>query len=366
MKPFSLDARKVTKPVLTDVDLAQWKEVIMANVKSEEDWVPLIGLEWKNYKAVNRGLLVGDDLPGQARKLQKMITFIATYAPSSLFKEITQRSTSLAAIWEVVRKWAGVRASSSKHLTYARLRLSFDPAGNQTYQELYYNLRDAKENCLISATSAIKFDGKALTEDEELTPCIEADIIVDWLQAIGGQPLLELVFRVYAKELEAASLADLQERISDNLPSLITEAESGTEGQAAAAINKMNIRGQTRGPPRREQFSKGRSDQRPRSDNRERTGQNRDRTGLAKSCALCKAKGLKQFNTHSIAQCFGLTSDDRKSIAKIHKVFAQDDTDGESDFKEEFQDEEGSSDQSLEDQEYRCKRYNSRCFRLNQ
>ena len=43
--------------------------------------------------------------------------------------------------------------------------------------------------------------------------------------ALGGVELVEHTFRVFSKELETESLADLRQIISDNLPSLTTEAE---------------------------------------------------------------------------------------------------------------------------------------------
>ena len=241
MKPDPLDVKKISKPVLTDVDLAQWKEVIVANIKAEVDWVPFLNTTWQAQKVEHRGL-TGANTAARARHLDRMITFVATYAPAALFKEISQRSVSLAAIWEVIRKWAGVRASSSKHLTYVRLKHSFDPAGNVSHQEFFYNLRDAKEDCLITTAGGITVNGAALAEDEELTPCLEGDIVVDWLHGIGGQPLVEHIFRIYSKDLETTSLKDLQERISDNLPSLLAEAENTPEGQIS--IQKMYARDQ--------------------------------------------------------------------------------------------------------------------------
>ena len=46
----------------------------------------------------------------------------------------------------------------------------------------------------------------------------------DWLATLGGAALQDLVLRVYAKDLETESLADLCERITDNLDSLMAEA----------------------------------------------------------------------------------------------------------------------------------------------
>ena len=49
--------------------------------------------------------------------------------------------------------------------------------------------------------------------------------MLDWMDAIGGAKLVNQTFRGFSKELESESLADLRQRISDNLQSLISEAE---------------------------------------------------------------------------------------------------------------------------------------------
>ena len=48
----------------------------------------------------------------------------------------------------------------------------------------------------------------------------------DWLAILGSTALQDLVLRVYAKHLETESLADLRERITDNLDSLMASLAS--------------------------------------------------------------------------------------------------------------------------------------------
>ena len=52
MKPYRLDHRKATKPILTNIDIAQWREMILANFE-------------------------GEDAAEKAAKLDRMLTFIA-------------------------------------------------------------------------------------------------------------------------------------------------------------------------------------------------------------------------------------------------------------------------------------------------
>ena len=92
MKPYRLDDRKAAKPVLSNVDIAQWRDLIIANIKAEAEWRTLVTLTWGKKKVPNRGF-VGDDAVADAIKLDRMLTFIATYAPSTTFNEITTRFT---------------------------------------------------------------------------------------------------------------------------------------------------------------------------------------------------------------------------------------------------------------------------------
>ena len=52
------------------------------------------------------------------------------------------------------------------------------------------------------------------------------------------QNLLIKLFRVFAKELETESLADLRQRISDNLTSLMSEADQQAELGRALVSNR--------------------------------------------------------------------------------------------------------------------------------
>ena len=340
MKPYKLDEKKISKPVLTSIDLAQWREIIVTNIKAEEDWLPFVDQTWGAHKVANRGL-VGDNAAADAVKLQRMLAYIASYAPSSVFRDITQRCLDLPQVWDIIRRWAGVTESSSKHLSYHRLKRAYDPAGSQSPQEFYFALRDAKEDCLITVASKIKYNNTAPTADEELSACLESDVVIDWLDAIGGSPLVEHVFRTYTNELKESSLADIQERIAQNLPMLSTEAEANAEPQASigAAFPRQNRnQGQNRPFSRRGQkppFNRpDRRDQPQYSQDRGRDRRQREvsfpnnplRPSIKqeKSCRLCKAKNQPSYKSHNIAECWLITPDERREFVKVQAVFTDD------------------------------------------
>ena len=78
------------------------------------------------------------------------------------------------------------------------------------------------EDTLLTADTDVTEFGKKITEDEDMSPCINSLVVMDWIDAIGGAPLIEHVHRVYAKDLESSTLGSLQSRISKNLDSLRT------------------------------------------------------------------------------------------------------------------------------------------------
>ena len=182
---------------------------------------------WSGKKISNRGF-TGDKAAANATQVDLLLEYIAQYAPSHLYRDITNRSTSLAAVWTLIRNWAGLKTSGCKQQTYYSVKNSYDPNGDLTVTDFFFTLRNAKEDCLLlSAASGgmIKFHGHLPTEDEDLSPTLESDIVLDWMEAIGGSKLVDNVFRSFSKELETEALADLRQRITDCLPSLSGEAK---------------------------------------------------------------------------------------------------------------------------------------------
>ena len=124
-----------------------------------------------------------------------MLTYIAQYAPEVLFRDITKRSNSLAEVWRCVLEWANIKVAGSKHQEYNNLRNSYVHGSDKmSPNDFFYLLRNAKEDCLLTANSNIQFRGRNWTTNEELTPCLESDVVLDWVMAIGGSNLADQVF----------------------------------------------------------------------------------------------------------------------------------------------------------------------------
>ena len=78
---------------------------------------------------------------------------------------------------------------------------------------------------LLSTTSNILYDGEVITADEEMTPTVERLVVLWWLTLIDNR-LPAYASRIYAHDLAARSLKDLQPQICDAMDSLLTGLNS--------------------------------------------------------------------------------------------------------------------------------------------
>ena len=109
MRLYSIDERKLSKENLTEVDLVQSCEILLANIRRDDEMRLWVVKTWERAKNSDRVITTGDDIFDQLAMLNKMTTFVATYAPASSFREITTRCTSLNVIRDILKKWAGIR-----------------------------------------------------------------------------------------------------------------------------------------------------------------------------------------------------------------------------------------------------------------
>ena len=344
VKVFNLEERKNSLGAITEVDVFQWRNTILDNISRNADYTEHCkeSSTWGTDKIKDRGF--EDDIEGdgtgkkKADQVNSMLTYIAAYAPKAVVREITRRSTRLSDIWNVVREWGGIYTTGSKYLEYYRTRMSYSKDGkDESPQEFFYRLRDSMEDSLIMAKDHITDDGKLITTDEDMTPALRSMIVLDWLDAVGGPPLVQHVHRVFAKDLESATLASIQTRIWKNIEALLKESQEEPEElirqcdtkieTIARQVKSMNIRRGT-GMRGKRSFQNGMNRDNSRSF-RSFPEKQQD-----KFCKLCKASQSPNFRSHNISQCWLLTEKDRKDIAqataKAQALFAI-----ESDYSEE-------------------------------
>ena len=79
-----------------------------------------------------------------------------------------------------------------------------------------------------------------MTINEDLTPCSRSDVVLDWLDTIGGTTLIHHVFRSFSKDLVTETLFNIKKRIVYNIKTLMMEAENTSEAHQMR-INRADI-----------------------------------------------------------------------------------------------------------------------------
>ena len=166
------------------------------------------------------------------------------------------------------------------------------------------------EDTLLSSDTDIKEFGKEITEDEDMSPCLNSIVVMDWIDAIGGSSLVEHVHRVYGKDLESSTLGSLQSRISKNLDSLLHEIEE----QKLAHVNRTEVLNKINNLEKLSKPSSGgfRQNTRQRAMSAPKPYTN---SSSSRYCKLCNRNG-----NHTLAFCPQLSPADRSQIAKVRNV----------------------------------------------
>ena len=328
LKPFMIEEKKEgpTRSV-TETTANKWQGCILANIKKEEKWLKFLPPKtWKAKKTVNRGF-TGAEAAADTTQVDMLLEYISQYAPNALYRDITIRATSLDAVWTLVRNWAGLKTSGCKQQSYFTVKHSYDSNGDLSPTDFYFSLRNAKEDCLLLSAEhggKITFHGSIPAEDEDLSPTLESDVVLDWLYAMGGTKLVEHTLRVFSKELETESLADLRQRISDNLSSLSPEAEQADLNRtfvpkSSPRFNQPNRNFPPRqGKPFHSQFqptnlqtARPTYQQRPTGPSAQTTS-----PGLVPPCKLCLLNKPAVAHTHGIATCSQLNGTEQKHFTR--------------------------------------------------
>ena len=326
-KLFNLEDRKrQTGKATTEVDVFQWKSTLLEELRKNAEFTNHLKstATWKPPKVANRGF-GGAEPEKQSKQVDDLLTKIASYAPSCLVRAISKRTTCLEDIWTLVRDWAGIQTTGSRHLDYYRVKRSWKSDGDETKQEFFYRLKDSMEDTLLSRSDNILEDGQAIAADEDMTPCLNSVVVMDWVDAIGSAPLVEHIHRVYAKDLESVTLGSLQSRLSKNMDSLLHEIEEQQQQQThinrvehvspSTQYRSFNIRGgsgknrfQSR-PPRQSQFPPNSAP--PRRPLQSSMSPIPSTPTRSIYCKLCRT-----YTNHYISTCPNLTPADRSQIAK--------------------------------------------------
>ena len=302
LKPFLIEERR-EGPLnsISEATANKWQGNLTANIKKEENWIPLINATWSNKKTPNRGFPQEDTT--SANYVQQMLEYVSQFAPNCLYRDITSRATSLQAVWILIRNWAGLKSSGCKQLVYFNIKKSYASNQETPPTDFYFTLRNAKEDCLLLSRASggkVSFGGEIPAEDEDLSPTLENDVVLDWLEALGGNKLVEHVFRVFSKELETESLFDIRQRISDSLPSLLSETELQAE------LNRASIRVPYQSSKKSLPYK------RSQTPFQSKAKQNQKLNG----CKLCVEINPRFAHTHDLSNCNRLNQSERRQVTR--------------------------------------------------
>ena len=264
-----------------------------------------------------------DSAEEKSEIIDSILLKIGTYGPKSIFIDITKRATSYKKIFDAIKRVCGFPVPGAQLIQYMCVKNSFDSSGSETFNDFYWRLRDEKIASLMTVESGITFRGRALTQDEEITPSLENQVVVDWLEGIGGVKLVKYIGHEYTKELEKAAIHDLQETIGQQevMKSIIDRMET----EEVAKLNRSQAANYGGGQRRSTQYGRnsGSSGNTGRSSGYER-----------KWCYLCEEIKNGKEKSHYTKDCILRNKNRRK--AKNFKVEVEDDR----------SEEEGSNDDS--------------------
>ena len=269
-----------------------------------------------------------------------MLEYISQYAPNCLYRDITERAMSLTAVWLLIRDWAGLKSTGCKQLAYWQLKRSYDPNGDLSPTDFFFLLRNSMQDCLLrSATNGgtIPFKGAVPTSNETLSATLESNMVADWLEAVGGPALQNHIARVFSKDLERVTLADLRQRISNNLDNLLIESTKSVNGSSVQVYWTKNYSPVQDGTSRRGPAPQTRQPRYP-APRTPRPNSYRPPTprttaptfrnftpAPSTQCKLCAIKNPQAARTHSLANCRFLDPQDRRQIVRAALVFPDED-----------------------------------------
>ena len=162
--------------------------------------------------------------------LELMLGQIANYCPVISRNSIVKNSTSINAIWQMIRMHYGFQSTGAHFIDFNNIKLEHD----ERPEDLFQRLMSFVEDNLLIANGNITHHGEAITTDEESTPSLENMIVLTWLRLIHPD-LPNLVKQRYGTELRSRTLASIKPEISQALDSLLDELRTAADSKVLRA-----------------------------------------------------------------------------------------------------------------------------------
>lgn len=357
-KPYLLeDCKAGPHDKISEPEFERWKGVLLDNIKKNKNFTPLLSSTWQKPSVTNRGL-TGDTATEKSQNIDALLQHISHYGPAALQRDITRRSKSLADVWQNIRTWAGLKSSGATLHAYFLAKRSWNPE-TISHTDFYYRLFNAKEDCMLSSNGQIKYEGSLPTQEEEMSAASKSQVVLDWLDAIGGPALVEHVFRIFNKELQSETMHDIVQRIIDSLDTIIIEAGGAAEVREAKVNSHPNRvpapanegpvqvcritswgrarsnsyqRRQGTAPPRWPPARPSQSSYQPPPASQRQT------PSPGPPCQLCTALKRPQAASHGTGSCFQINPTERAKIRSALVEENQQNTYEDDQFEEEYTD----------------------------
>ena len=157
-----------------------WKRIIVNFLKTHKKNIYFLKSDttWLPYSPSrpDRGLtadfvekVIVTSVDEKVETLTSLLSFIASYSPSHIHYCIINESTSINAVWAIIRDYYGLRRTESMFMDFINIRLEKDERPSTLYYRILAHLRD---HCL-SASGDIKHNNDLPCEDEMLSPTCE-------------------------------------------------------------------------------------------------------------------------------------------------------------------------------------------------
>ena len=206
---------------------ASWHSNCIYHLSLCNEFAHFLESEWSPKSVTNHGLVNdANTVPEASRKtavqksiiLDRMLGWIAQYAPVYLRNEIIKDSTSLAWIWTRIRRHYGFVQSEVHFLALSEIKRKDD----ERYETFFQRIRCHIDDNLLTISSGIHHNGAAVTQDEVMSPSTERLAVYLWLTLIDER-LPAYIARVYAHDLASKSLKDIQPQISRSMDALLAD-----------------------------------------------------------------------------------------------------------------------------------------------
>ena len=316
IKPQKIDS---LRPV-NQRNFFQWKTVISSFLKTNNKYIPFLKSD-KTWPCLN-----DDSNRGQTDDnihiLDCLITALASYGPESLIHDIVNECTSVNYYFDRISELFSLQTAGSGAtiFQYNRMRKSFKHDGKKSYQDFYFDLRATRYETLLKRNSGITYKGAEVLTDEKMTPALECEVVLDWMEGIEER-LPQFIEQKYAIELQTVTLRDLQADISKHLDQHISEIKDKEVAKA------MRTQVKKEAAPLYEETDSDEDDValarfvRNKFQNQGKKYGKFEKKGA--KCAICKETNRNP--NHPTYKCRFMTDEDRKSVAKSYFTKVKDD-----------------------------------------